>query len=129
MVRVMVDMHVAIYPKKFNMEVQSKEKTSHMGHCVDEQGNRRPFLSQDGVYKLAAKDTLLTLDNQNGIGDKATGISSTRGCGCRPSQKPGNCEARSAIYATAAVPIFDHVFLLFLGGFRFQIVSMAFLGP
>ena len=33
------------------------------------------------------------------------------------------------IYATAAVPIFDHVFLLFLGGFRSQIVSMTFLGP
>ena len=36
--------------------------------------------------------------------------SSTRRSGCHPSQKPGNREARSAIYATAAVPIFDHVF-------------------
>ena len=37
--------------------------------------------------------------------------------------------AGSAIHATAAVPIFDRVFLLFLGGFRSQIVAMAFLGP
>ena len=37
-------------------------------------------------------------------------LSSTRGCGCCPSQKPGNREARSVIYATAAVPIFDHIF-------------------
>ena len=49
--------------------------------------------------------------------------------GAAPPKYQGNREARSAIYATAAVPIFDHVFLLFLGGFRSKIVSMAFLGP
>ena len=49
--------------------------------------------------------------------------------GAAPPKNQGNREARSAIYATAAVPIFDHVFLLLLRGFRSQIVSMALLGP
>ena len=49
--------------------------------------------------------------------------------GASPPKNQGNRKARSAIYATAAVPIFDHVFLLFLGGFRSQIVSIAFLWP
>ena len=32
------------------------------------------------------------------------------GAGAAPPKNQGNCEARSAIYATAAVPIFEHVF-------------------
>ena len=32
------------------------------------------------------------------------------GAGAAPPKKQGNREARSAIYATAAVPIFDHDF-------------------
>ena len=47
-----------------------------------------------------------------------------------PPKNQGNREARSAIYTTATVPIFGHVFfLLFLGGYWSQIVSMAFSGP
>ena len=52
------------------------------------------------------------------------------GVGAAPPKNQGNPEARRAIYATAAVPIFDHVFfLLFLWGFRSHIVSVAYLGP
>ena len=41
--------------------------------------------------------------------------------GASPPKNQGNREARSAIYATAAMPIFNHVFLLFLD--RFDIVN------
>ena len=62
-------------------------------------------------------------------------ISSTHGSGCHPSQKPRQPRSEELpwflpIYTTATVPIFGHVFfLLFLGGYWSQIVSMAFSGP
>ena len=49
--------------------------------------------------------------------------------GAAPSKNQGNREARSAIYATAAMPIFDHVFLLFLGGSGLKLFQWPSYGP
>ena len=58
--------------------------------------------TQDAVHLLTS---MLTFDYVSELFNPAPAAA-----GAAPPKNQGNPEARSAIYATAAVPIFDHVF-------------------